>query len=92
MTVGKVLKSTPPRTLMQAHEELVRIRPCPKASLRVWLSYYRHSVEVYEQIATTDPGHDGEALYWAQRERVNARGIEARIKSTGTVHVDDETG
>ncbi len=77
-------KPGPPQTLMQAHEELVRTRPCPKASLPVWLSYYHHSVQVYEQIAKTDPGHDGEALYWAARERVHARAIEARIRVLGT--------
>ena len=65
---------------MQAHEELVRIRPSRKAALTVWLSYYQHSVAVYEQIAKTDPGHDGEALYWAERERAHAKGIEDRIK------------
>ena len=65
---------------MQAHEELVRIRPCQKAALTVWLSYYQHSVAVYEQIAKTDPGHDGEALYWAERERAHAKRIEDRIK------------
>lgn len=64
---------------MQAHEELVRIRPSRRAALQVWLSYYQHSVAVYEQIAKTDPGHDGEALYWAERERVHARRLEARI-------------
>lgn len=84
MTVNKTTKPGPPRTLMQAHEELVRIRPCPKASLPVWLSYYRRSVEVYEQIAKTDPRHEGEALYWAAREQVHARGIEARIRVQGT--------
>ena len=73
-------KPHPPRTLMQAHEELVRIRPCRKAALTVWLSYYQHSAAVYEQIAKTDPGHDGEASYWAERERVHAKRIEARIK------------
>jgi hypothetical protein len=80
MTVTKTVKPGPPLTLMQAHEELVRARPCRKASLSVWLSYYQRSVEVYEQIAQTDPGHDGEALYWAQRERVHAKVIEARIR------------
>jgi hypothetical protein len=83
-TVNKTTKPRPPQTLMQAHEELVRTRPCSKASLPVWLSYYQHSVEVYEQIAKTDPGHDGEALYWAARERVHARRIEARIRVWGT--------
>ena len=39
----------PPRTLMQAHEELVRIRPDRDASLAVWLAYYQRSVALYEQ-------------------------------------------
>ncbi|MGH3696061.1 MAG: AMED_5909 family protein [Pseudonocardiaceae bacterium] len=77
----KTTKPGPPLTLMQAHEELVRVRPCRKASLPVWLSYYQQSVAVYEQIAKTDPGHQGEALYWAARERVHVRGIEARMKA-----------
>lgn len=66
MTVTKTAKPAPPRTLMQAHEELVRTRLCRKASLSVWLAYYQRSVAVYEQIAEADPGHDGEALYWAR--------------------------
>ena len=76
----KTAKPTSPQTLMQAHEELVRTRPCRKASLSVWLSYYQHSVAMYEQIAKTDPRHEGEALYWAARERVHAKGIDARIR------------
>lgn len=77
----KTMKPGPPLTLMAAHEELVRVRPCRTASLPVWLSYYQQSVAVYEQIAKTDPSHDGEALYWAHRERVHARGIEARMRA-----------
>jgi hypothetical protein len=83
MTVTKTAKSGLPQTLMQAHEELVRARPCRKASLSVWLSYYQQSVAVYEQIAQSDPGHECEALYWAQRERAHAKGIEARIRGVG---------
>ena len=70
-----------PRTLMQAHRELVRIRPHGDASSAVWLAYYQRSVAVYEQIAETDPAHDGEAQYWAQRERVRAQNIAARIRA-----------
>jgi hypothetical protein len=80
MTAKKVVRSGAPQTLMQAHEELVRSRPDRKASLQVWLSYYQHSVKVYERIAQTDPGHNGEARYWAERERAHARGIQARIR------------
>lgn len=76
----KIVQPKPSQTLMQAHRELVRIRPCRKASLAVWLLYYQRSAEVYEQITKTDPGHDGEALYWAQRERTHAREIEARMR------------
>lgn len=66
---------------MQAHEELVRIRPCRKASLSVWLAYYERSAAVYERIAKIDPtGHELEAMYWAQRERAHAKSIEVRIR------------
>ena len=79
----RTAKPGSPQTLMQAHEELVRARPCRKASLSVWLSYYQYSVAVYEHIAKSDPGHEGEALYWAARERGHARAIEARIRGLG---------
>ncbi len=85
LTTNKSAECRPSQTLMEAHEELVRIRPNRKASLSVWLEYHQRSVEVYEQIAKVDPGHDGEALYWAQRERIHARRIEARIRGTGSV-------
>jgi hypothetical protein len=49
--------------------------------LAAWLAYYERSVLVYEQIAETDRGHDGEAVYWAQRERTRARNIAARIRA-----------
>jgi hypothetical protein len=82
-TAKKTAQPSSPQTLMQAHEELVRIRPRAKASLAAWLSYYRHSVAVYQRVAETDFGHDGEALYWAQRERAHAKQIEARMSLLG---------
>ena len=72
-----------PRTLMQAHEELVRIRPARDASLVAWLRYYQRSVTLYVQIAEIDSGHDGEALYWAQRERHRVEEITAQIRKEG---------
>jgi hypothetical protein len=77
----KTIATTPPRTLMQAHEELVRIRPDRDASSAVWLAYYQQSVSLYEQIAKIDPGHEGEALYWAQREKTRAANLAARIRA-----------
>jgi hypothetical protein len=46
-----------------------------------WLAYYRRSVAVYEQIAEIDSDHDGEALYWAQREHARAAHLAARIRT-----------
>jgi hypothetical protein len=67
--------------LMQAHEELVRVRPGGDASLAVWLGYYQRSVALYEQVAEIDPFHGLEARYWAQRERHRAEEIAAQIRA-----------
>jgi hypothetical protein len=80
-TVEKVMPPGQPRTLMQAHEELVRIRPARDASLAAWLAYYQRSVAMYEHIAEIDPGHELEALYWAQRERTRAGNTAAQIRA-----------
>lgn len=77
--MDKTAKTGPPRTLMQAHEALVRIRPSRDAPLAVWLAYYLRSVSLYEQITEIDPGHELEARYWVQRERRRAEDVAARI-------------
>jgi hypothetical protein len=79
--VKKVVATGQLRTLMQAHQELVRIRPDRGAAAAVWLVYYQRSVSLYEQIAKIDPYHEGEALYWAQREKARAEDIAARIRA-----------
>jgi hypothetical protein len=78
--VEKTVMVGRPMTLMQAHEALVRIRPTEDASLAAWLRYYEHSVALYEQIAHLDPCHDGEALYWAGRERRRVEELTAQIR------------
>jgi hypothetical protein len=80
----KTVAPDQPRTLMQAHEELVRIRPDRGASLAVWLDYYQRSVSLYKQIARIDPGHDGEALYWAEREQRRADRITTQLRKGGS--------
>ncbi|MGH3939509.1 MAG: AMED_5909 family protein [Pseudonocardiaceae bacterium] len=71
----------PPRTLMQAHEALVRIRPKGQASLETWKSYFERSVALYREIAEIDRGHHHEALYWAEREQKKATEIATRISA-----------
>ena len=61
-----------PRTLMQAHAELVRIQPTRGAPLEQWRAYYQRSAALYAEIAEIDRGHHHEALYWAEREREKA--------------------
>src|SRR5690349_15086197 len=68
-----------PKTLMEAHELLSRIRPSKTASRTTWLSYYRQSAAVYAEIAEIDRGHHHEALYWADRESRKVRSLQAEI-------------
>jgi hypothetical protein len=80
-TTNKTIEIGELKTLMQAHQALVRIRPSRDASLPVWVVYYQRSASAYEQIAKIDPTHDGEALYWAQRDRARADNIAERIRA-----------
>jgi hypothetical protein len=56
-------KQQQPRTLMEAHLALARIRPRVKAPLEQWQEHYQKSVALYAEIAETDRGHHHEALY-----------------------------
>ena len=71
----------PPKTLMQAHVALVRIRPKGEATLATWKSYYEYSAALYRQIAEIDRGHHHEALYWAEREQKKATEITEQINA-----------
>lgn len=73
--------STPPRTLMEAHNALVAIRPKSNASLEVWKAYYERSVRLYREIAEIDRGHHHESLYWADREQEKVNEITERIRA-----------
>ncbi|MGH4011032.1 MAG: AMED_5909 family protein [Pseudonocardiaceae bacterium] len=79
--MDKTAKPGPPRTLMQAHDELVRIRPSRDASLAAWLAYYQRSAALYAEVAEIDRGHHHECLYWAERERESAEEIAAQIRA-----------
>ena len=81
MSTDKARRPERPRTLMQAHDALVVIRPKSNASLVAWKAYYERSVALYREIAEIDRGHHHEALYWAEKEQANADEITARIKA-----------
>src|SRR5436305_14244302 len=69
-----------PRTLMQMHDALVRIRPNRDAPLEQWRAYYHRSAGLYAEMAEIDRGHHHEALYWAEREVEKAMLVTAAIK------------
>jgi hypothetical protein len=54
---SKVAKTHQPRTLMDAHDALVKIRPKWAAPLEQWLTYYERSAACYAEIAEIDRGH-----------------------------------
>lgn len=60
------------RTLIQAHEALVRLRPTPDAPIPEWIAFHQRSSAVYQTVADVDEGHHLEALYWANREKSKA--------------------
>ena len=59
------------RTLAEAHDALVALRPFPEADRSVWIAYYQRSAAVYRHVAEADPAHKEHATYWAERERSN---------------------
>jgi hypothetical protein len=81
MAAEKTRKPAEPRTLMEAHDALVKIRPKSAAPLEQWRAYYEQSAALYAEIAEIDRGHHHEALYWADKERRSAEEIAAKIEA-----------
>jgi hypothetical protein len=87
MTTNKPTEPVTPRTLVEAHEKLGRIRPGRQAPLAEWLAYYQKSAALYAEIAEIDRGHHHESLYWADHERERANEVKAQIPMS-----DDQRG
>jgi hypothetical protein len=81
MTTDKPTEPVTPRTLVEAHEALTRVRPSRQAPLAEWLAYYQRSAALYAEVAEIDRGHHHESLYWADHERDRAKEIMAQILS-----------
>jgi hypothetical protein len=72
----------PITTLREAREQLNREWPGNAATLQVWLAYYRRAVDLYANVAETDPDHHHEALYWAARAAENVKDLSVQINGT----------
>ena len=70
-----------PRTLAEAHHAVASIRPPRNAPLADRLAYHQRSAAMYAEVAEIDRGHHHEALFMAERERQQAKGIKAQISS-----------
>jgi hypothetical protein len=79
MTMDKPTEPGMPRTLVEAHEALARVRPSRQAPLAEWLAYYQRSAALYAEVAEIDRGHHHESLSWADHERDRAKEIMAQI-------------
>ncbi len=79
MTMDKATEHVMPRTLVEAHEVLARIRPGRQAPFAEWLAYYQRSAALYAEVAEIDRGHHHESLYWADHERERVKEIKAQM-------------
>jgi hypothetical protein len=82
MTMDKTTEPVTPRTLVEAHKVLTRVRPSRQAPLAEWLAYYQRSAALYAEVAEIDRGHHHESLYWADHERDCAKEIKAQIATS----------
>ena len=82
MIVDKITAPAVPRTLVEAHEAVARIRPSQQAPSDEWLSYHQRSAALYTEVAEIDRGHHHESLYWADHEREHAHKIKAQIRTS----------
>jgi hypothetical protein len=82
MTIDKASKPVMPRTLVEAHEALARIRPGRQAPPTEWLTYYQRSTALYAEIAEIDRGYHHESLHWADHERECLNKIKAQITTS----------
>ncbi len=74
-------KRKEPRTLGDAHEIAMDLRPAPKANPSAWLAFRQANARMYETVADVDRGHHHEALYWADFERRKAAEVSAAIQA-----------
>jgi hypothetical protein len=64
------------RTLTAAHELLHREWPGDRCQVSVTLAYHRRAAALFAQVATTDPDHHHEALFYAQQERAELKALQ----------------
>lgn len=63
------------RTLRGAQEWLTRQWPGTCSTTAALRAYHQAAAELYRQIASTEPAHHHEALFWAQQERDAAQAL-----------------
>jgi hypothetical protein len=80
-TREKVLRPSRPdiQTLRGAQEWLICQWPGACATTSVLLAYHQAAADLYDRVASADPAHHHEALFWAQQERATAQALAELI-------------
>jgi hypothetical protein len=67
------------RSLRHAQEWLIRRWPGDCSTAAALLAYHRMAADLYDRVASADPAHHHEALFWAQQERATAQALAELI-------------
>jgi hypothetical protein len=75
-----------PKTLAEAHDLVLTLRPPVGAPASAWLQFRLHAARIYTEVADIDRHHHHEATYWAAFEREKANAIRQDLTDA------DDTG
>jgi hypothetical protein len=87
--VTKQVKAQPmaPQTLFHAHDDVMKRRPSPNATLVVQRKFHQDNKRLYEMVSDIDRAHHHEILYWVAYERQK---VEELIELIGKGQVTND--
>ncbi|MEC3978617.1 AMED_5909 family protein [Amycolatopsis sp. H20-H5] len=74
------LKRSGPRTLTEAHGDVVKRRPGDSATAVQWQKFHQQNKRVYQAVADIDRGHHHELLYWVEYEQRKVEDLTEQIR------------
>jgi hypothetical protein len=69
-----------PQTLFQAHDDVMKRRPSPNATLVVQRKFHQDNKRLYETVSDIDRAHHHEILYWVAYERQKVEELTELIR------------
>jgi hypothetical protein len=77
---AKVQSVAAPRTLIQAHDDVMKRQPSPEATLVVQRKFHQDNKRLYETVSDIDRAHHHEILYWVAYERQKVEELTEMIR------------